>query len=56
MLLLRNFHRDSMEYLGFILSLDGLWMSKDKVKTILNWPEPQKVKDIQSFLRFCNFY
>ena len=31
-------------------------MSKDKVKTILDWPEPRKVKDVQSFLGFCNFY
>jgi RNase H-like domain found in reverse transcriptase len=31
-------------------------MSNDKVKTIQEWPEPQKVKDIQSFLRFANFY
>ena len=31
-------------------------MSLDKVWTILDWPEPQKVKDIQSFLGFVNFY
>ena len=31
-------------------------MSSDKVKTILDWPEPRNVKDIQSFLGFCNFY
>jgi hypothetical protein len=45
-----------MEYLGFILSLNGLLMSKEKVQTILNWPEPHKVKDVQSFLGFANFY
>jgi len=31
-------------------------MSLDKITTICNWPEPRKVKDIQSFLRFANFY
>jgi RNase H-like domain found in reverse transcriptase len=31
-------------------------MSDDKVKTIQEWPEPRKVKDIQSFLGFANFY
>jgi hypothetical protein len=31
-------------------------MAADKVQTIHNWPEPQKVKDIQSFLGFANFY
>ena len=31
-------------------------MSSNKVRTILDWPEPRQVKDIQSFLGFCNFY
>ena len=31
-------------------------MSNAKVKTIQEWPEPKKVKDIQSFLEFANFY
>ncbi len=31
-------------------------MSEDKVKAILDWPVPWKVKDIQSFLGFANFY
>ena len=30
-------------------------MDPDKVKVIQDWPEPQKVKDIQSFLGFANF-
>jgi len=45
-----------VEYLGYLLSPDGLMMSQDKVKTICDWPEPRKVKDIQSFLGFANFY
>ncbi len=45
-----------MEYLGYILSLEGLRMSEDKVKAILDWPVLWKVKDIQSFLGFTNFY
>jgi len=47
---------DSVEYLGYRLSPDGLTMSPDKIQTISDWPEPQKVKDIQSFLGFANFY
>jgi len=31
-------------------------MSDAKVKIIQEWPEPKKVKDIQSFLGFANFY
>jgi hypothetical protein len=51
-----KFHSKSVEYLGYILSPNGLKMSEDKVKTIQDWPEPKKVKDIQSFLGFANFY
>src|SRR3979490_3028899 len=31
-------------------------MAEYKIKCILEWPEPRKVKDIQSFLGFANFY
>ncbi|KIO05095.1 hypothetical protein M404DRAFT_78420, partial [Pisolithus tinctorius Marx 270] len=51
-----EFHSDSVEYLGYHLSPAGLTMSSEKVKAICDWPEPQKVKDIQSFLGFTNFY
>jgi hypothetical protein len=27
-----------------------------KVQGILNWPVPKKVKDVQAFIGFCNFY
>ena len=51
-----HFSSDSIEYLGFILTKDGLTMDPAKVQTIQDWPEPRKVKDIQSFLGFANFY
>jgi len=51
-----EFHSDSVEYLGYHLSPEGLTMSLDKIQTISDWPEPRKVKDIQSFLGFANFY
>jgi hypothetical protein len=31
-------------------------MDKSKIQTIHDWPKPQKVKDVQSFLGFANFY
>jgi len=51
-----EFHSELVEYLGYILSLSGLTMSDNKIKIIQDWPEPKKVKDIQSFLGFANFY
>jgi hypothetical protein len=51
-----EFHSDSVEYLGYLLSPTGLTMSSEKIQSIIDWPEPRKVKDIQSFLGFANFY
>jgi len=51
-----EFYSKLVEYLGYILSPSGLTMSDNKVKIIQDWPEPKKVKDIQFFLGFANFY
>ena len=50
------FSVDTVEYLGYLLSPSGLTMDPSKVQVIRDWPEPRKVKDIQSFLGFANFY
>jgi len=51
-----KFHSELVEYLGYILSPSGLTMSNNNVKIIQDWPEPKKVKNIQFFLGFTNFY
>ena len=51
-----EFHSTSVDYLGFILSPDGLTMDPAKIQVIQDWPEPRKIRDIQSFLDFANFY
>ena len=51
-----EFHSESVEYLGYILSFPSLTMFDNKVKIIQDWPEPKKVKNIQYFLGFTNFY
>src|SRR6266508_2321502 len=40
----------------YFLSPEGLSMDQVKVKVIQDWPEPWKVRDVQSFLGFANFY
>jgi len=35
-----KFDRETVEYLGYILSPQGLTMAADKVQTIQDWPEP----------------
>ena len=51
-----EFHRSTVEFLGFIITPEGVKMDESKVKSILEWERPTSVKDIQSFLGFANFY
>jgi hypothetical protein len=44
------------KFLGYIISTNGVAVNLDKVSAIANWERPTKVKEFQSFLRFCNFY
>ena len=39
-----------------IISKGQINMDKKKVAGVLEWPVPKKVKDIQAFLGFANFY
>lgn len=51
-----TFHSKSVEFLGFVISDSGIHMAEDKISSIHSWPVPSKVRDIQSFLGFVNFY
>ena len=46
----------SIDYLGVILEKGVTHMDPVKIAGIKNWPTPKKVKDLCSFLSFCNFY
>lgn len=50
------FEQSEVEYLGYLLSSDGIKMHPRKLETIADWPTPASVKDVQSFLGFTNFY
>ncbi|MBW0590309.1 hypothetical protein O181_130024, partial [Austropuccinia psidii MF-1] len=50
------FHVSSVEYLGYVVSSEGLKMDQAKVQQILNWPPPRNLKALQPFLGFANFY
>ena len=50
------FHTSRIDYLGVILEKGMIRMDPIKIEGIKNWPSPTKVKDVRSFLGFCNFY
>ena len=50
------FHQASVEFLGYIISGDGIHMDRKKIQTILEWRTPASIRDVQCFLGFANFY
>lgn len=50
------FFQRKIEFLGFIISGDGIGMAPDKISAILDWPPLGSVKDVRSFLGLTNFY
>jgi hypothetical protein len=45
-----------VEFLGYVITPEGMEMANDKVETIQSWQIPQSLRDVQSFLGFANFY
>jgi hypothetical protein len=50
------FHAPSIDYLGVILEKGVTHMDPVKISGIKDWPTPKTMKDVHSFLGFCNFY
>ena len=51
-----SFEQSSIKYLGVIISENKVQMDEEKLSGVLKWPVPTKVKQVQAFLGFANFY
>jgi hypothetical protein len=50
------FHQPQVEFLGYIVSGEGLFINPNKIQTIMEWRKPKTIRDIQCFFSFANFY
>jgi hypothetical protein len=50
------FAKESVKFLGFIVSREGLLPDPEKVKSITEWPIPTTVTHIKQFLGLVNYY
>ena len=51
-----KFEQKEVKYLGLVILKDHMAMDLTKVRGVMEWLTPMKVKEVQSFLGFVNFY
>ena len=51
-----EFYKARVEYLGHMISSNGVEVNDDKVEAVRSWPIPRTPKHIKSFLGMTGFY
>ena len=51
-----HFFKEELRYLGHIVSKSGIKPDPTKVDAIRNWPTPQSITDVRSFLGLTNYF
>ena len=51
-----NFNMEEIPILGVVVSKGQVQMEQDKIKVVKEWKVPTKIKEVESFLGFVNFY
>ena len=50
-----EFHKEQVEFLGFIVGRQGIKIDPQKTKSVQEWPAPKNLKEVQSFLGLANY-
>ena len=45
-----------VRFLEVVIRLERIKIEKEKVKSVLDWPTPKEVKNVQKFLELANYY
>ena len=51
-----DFFKDKIQYLGHVITKDGISIDPDKIKAINEWPVPKDVTDVRSFMGITGYY
>ena len=51
-----DFNMEEISILGVIVEKGQVKIEQEKIKAVKEWKTPTKVKDVESFLGFTNFY
>ena len=51
-----SFFRKSVQFLGHVVSENGIHTDSDKIAVVKIWPVPKTLKQVRSFLGICSYY
>lgn len=51
-----NFFQTKVEYLGFLVTADGIFTSPEKISTIEKYPQPCNLYELRSFYGLASYY
>jgi hypothetical protein len=51
-----EFEQTKVDYLGLVISHGKVSMDPVKIEAVVNWPIPESLKEVRSFIGFANFY
>ncbi|KAF4556639.1 Transposon Tf2-5 polyprotein-like protein 2 [Elsinoe fawcettii] len=51
-----EFHQHKIQFLGYVVSTEGIGPDPKKIESVNDWPEPTTVKEVQALLGFFNYY
>jgi hypothetical protein len=51
-----NFYQRRIQYLGHVISEEGIAVDPEKIRVVMEWPIPKDVDDIRSFMGITGYY
>eukprot|EP00253_Pinus_taeda_P012063 PITA_12063 len=51
-----DFYKEQNQYLGHIITREGIAVDPEKIRTIMEWPIPKDGADIRSFMGLAGYY
>eukprot|EP00253_Pinus_taeda_P031671 PITA_31671 len=51
-----DFFKEEIQYLGHVITKEGIVVDPEKIKAIMDWPVPKDVADVRSFMGLAGYY